>query len=563
MTGERLRATLRRQWWLVMIGAVLGLAVGSGLTLLSSPSYSASSTLFVTGQSATDEPTTAYEANLLAVQKAKTYAGLVTSDRVAQEATDALSRNTPPMTPPVTAAEIRGAVTATAQTDTALINVSVTAASPDRARVIVRAVANASLNLIGEVEQSGRGDNTFPVRVTVVGPEDRSGELVSAAPYIDVLFGLVVGLILGIGAALLRSRFDTGSRSAAELESTTGLQVVGEVGTDPAIAAGSLAVLDDPDSEFARSVRRLRSGLLVTLDDAAPASVLVTSAMAGEGRSVIAANLAAAVAQTGRDVVLVAAGGTHDSIATSFQTDTVPGLAEVLKGTHRVEDVLVSRCDGRLSVLVTGAEVEDTRDLVASPRMTALIREFVSAGRFVVVDAPSLDGSGEAEFLAASSAAVLLVSRFRRTPAIKLRTAASALAVAAAGPVLAVLNGLPARRRARNAPVRVPDLSVYTRRTEDDASDVRSDAPGDVTEAEAVVVADRPAPPAEPAVPAAESKSQPVAEVRSTASDLFQPDAETTVKIRKAEPRTPSPRPRPSLAPGVAIGTSAKSGSND
>ncbi len=132
-------------------------------------------------------------------------------------------------------------------------------------------------------------------------------EAVSPKPLRNAILGLAVGLVFGLGMAFLYEYLDNTIKSTEETERIFGAPVLGTVPMD-VIEKGkkrSLTIVESPGSATAEAYRVLRNSLDFINFQHDMKSILVTSAAPGEGKSTVAANLAAALAQAGKKVVLV------------------------------------------------------------------------------------------------------------------------------------------------------------------------------------------------------------------------------------------------------------------
>ena len=127
-----------------------------------------------------------------------------------------------------------------------------------------------------------------------------------ADPLVRGLTGAAIGLLLGIALAALREVLDTRLRSREEAERLAGLPVVAELPKDRDLKRrAQLPVLDRPDSSFAEAMRALHTSLRLSTQRDRLQSIVVTSPQRGDGRTTVAANLAAASALAGVRTILV------------------------------------------------------------------------------------------------------------------------------------------------------------------------------------------------------------------------------------------------------------------
>ncbi len=187
---DYLRA-VRRHWWMVVSAVVLGVGAGVGVTAMTPPEYAASVTFFVGTQ--TKGVSDAYQGSLFSQQRIKSYADLLTSDRLARVvvAREPAARST---------SRVQAAITATPVPDTVLLQATVTDRNRSRAVVLTRAVADAFVDLVRTLE-TPPGSSSPTVWVEVVAGPALAEEPVAPQPLRNTALGLAVGLLLGVGAA--------------------------------------------------------------------------------------------------------------------------------------------------------------------------------------------------------------------------------------------------------------------------------------------------------------------------------------------------------------------------
>src|SRR5829696_3144910 len=154
----------------------------------------------------------------------------------------------------------------------------------------------------------------------------------SRARPVRVGLGLVVGLVVGILAAFLWDRIDTRLRGPGELAERLGRPILGQI---PRLRrrrrrGASLAMVDQPESAAADAYRRLRARLTEVTGRLELTSIMVVSPGHGEGKSTTAANLAVAVAESGRGVLLVSADLRRPRIHELFGLPNKSGLSDIL-----------------------------------------------------------------------------------------------------------------------------------------------------------------------------------------------------------------------------------------
>jgi succinoglycan biosynthesis transport protein ExoP len=403
------------------------------------PVYAATTQLFV---STTADPSSlssseVYQGGLAAQSRAESYARIISSPPVAEAVVEDLGLDRSPE-------EIQQEISAAVPSGTVLIDVTVRDDSATGARDIARAVAEAFPPFVAELEGADPAEETPPVQVAVTAPATVPDSPESPNKALYVFGGVVLGLILGLGLAVLREVLDRRVRDSGDAEAIAGAPVLSHIPLDKGAKRRPLVVIDEPDSPQAEAYRRLRTNLRpVTIDDGRH-SLLVTSAVPGEGKTLIAANLACAFAQAGHRAILVDGDLRRSQLTRMLGLDPTPGLSELLAG-DTADDALRREHDLPLEVLAGGASPPNPSELLDSDRFETLLGALTRRAEIVIIDSPALLPVSDAAVMARSVAAVLMVARVSSTRAEQLDIAADSLRAVGKQAIGAVLNGLPAR----------------------------------------------------------------------------------------------------------------------
>jgi capsular exopolysaccharide synthesis family protein len=257
---------------------------------------------------------------------------------------------------------------------------------------------------------------------------------------------VAVGLIVGVGAAALRDSLDTTIRSPellAEVASAPTLSVIpfdGEAATSPLITEGSA------QSSRAEAMRQLRTNLQFVEVDRPLRSLVVSSAVPGEGKSTTVCNLGIAFAEAGKRVVIVDADLRRPTIAEYLGLEGAVGLTNVLAGQASVRDVIQPWGNNSLWVLPSGYIPPNPSELLGSDNMADLLAALSDSFDMIIIDTPPLLPVTDAAVMAAIADGCLLVSRHGKTTTTQVATAFSALAAVGAKLHGCVLSMSPARR---------------------------------------------------------------------------------------------------------------------
>ena len=430
---------LRRQWVLITAVTLAGLVGAAGFTLLQTPQYQATTQLFVSSGGGTDDSAgQAYQGGLFVQQRVRSYVQVVDSPDVLLPVIDQLGLDT---TPP----DLAGQVSANAPLDTVLINVTATSENPGEAAALANATAAEFAAYIEELE-SRQGQSTVPVKVTLVEPAEVPRQPVSPDVLVNLALGLLAGLGLGVGAAVLRESLDTTVRSTTEAEAIVQAPTLGTVGFDSDTPNHPL--LDrESASPRAEAFRALRTNLQYVDVDNPVRAVVVTSSLAGEGKTTTSANLALTQAQSGQRVLLLEGDLRRPKAVDLFGLVEGVGLTNVLVGKADFDEVVQSVVVGGLDVLASGPVPPNPSELLGSHQMEHLLTELKERYDLIVIDAPPLLPVTDAAVLARVADGAVMVVRHSKTRREELETAREALESVNARVLGIVVNMIPASGR--------------------------------------------------------------------------------------------------------------------
>jgi capsular exopolysaccharide synthesis family protein len=260
---------------------------------------------------------------------------------------------------------------------------------------------------------------------------------------------LAIGLMAGLGAALLLDWMDHRIRSAAEVESLLGLPILGAVphmlGKRSPIERGQEIHLY-PKSEVAESYRTIRTGIRFGITDASSKTLLVTSPSPGDGKTTVASNLAIAIAQTGKRVLLVDADCRRPMVQRIYSLKEDIGLSSVLTGESELAASIQHSSTDNLDILPCGPLPPNPAEMLNSEAFTSLLRELSTQYDQVVVDSPPVAPVTDARILAAACDATVLVIRAEKTSRRVAEHARDALASVGAVLLGVVVNDAPRSR---------------------------------------------------------------------------------------------------------------------
>lgn len=443
-------AALRRWWPVVVAMTLIGAGVGLAHTALAQERYEASATVFFSLERGETVSELA-QGSSYTLELVQSYASVATMPIVLDPVIAELGLSTTP-------AALAEDVTARAPLGTVLLEITATQPTADGAAEVADAVADRLSGAVKELS-SGKDDaGSITVTTTSSASVPASASASWPRPALDVGVGLLGGLMLGLAAALVLGTVAARVDGRDALSRLTGVPLVGSLPDDP---RGRTSVVSSPSAPLgARSeaYRALRTNLEFLR--ASPSAgteaagglagggqlVVVTSSVGGEGKTTTAANLAAAIADTGQRVLLIDADLRRPAVATTLGLEGSVGLTTVLVGRASLGDVVQLWGPGALRVLTSGDLPPNPSELLASPMMARLMAAVRRDHDVVVLDTAPVLPVTDAAVLASRTDGALVVVDARRTPARKVAETLTRLSTAGA-PVLGMVLNRTARER--------------------------------------------------------------------------------------------------------------------
>ncbi|HKD34839.1 MAG TPA: CpsD/CapB family tyrosine-protein kinase [Gaiellaceae bacterium] len=288
--------------------------------------------------------------------------------------------------------------------------------------------------------RSASGDLGIPsLKLTEIDPPALPTSPVFPRTKLTVLVAALLGLGLGLAAAVLRESLTTKVESADDLAEVAGVPVYAEIPAESAVL--KMHSPEDLATQprlriVAEAFRDLRTNLLFT--DEGIRSVLITSPDGSHGKTTVAFGLAATLARAGTRTILVDADLRRGRVAELLELPRSPGLMDVLLEGTELEDA-VRRTDDGLQVLVGGRRAADPGELLTSAfpsLLTLLEREYEA----VIIDSTPAIPISDARIVARYADATILVARAGSALRRQVRAAVERLGLINVRPTAAVLN---------------------------------------------------------------------------------------------------------------------------
>ena len=302
------------------------------------------------------------------------------------------------------------------------------------------AEANKALydGLLTKLKEAGISAGLRSSNVRIVDPAMIPSSPARPAKARNIALAFLVGLVGGIGLALLREYLDNTVKTPDDIETLARLPSLAVVpafgdGASSKKRAGLLpGVSSDghdkrielvaqhlPKSHVAEAFRALRTALLLSQPARPPQVILVTSALPREGKTTVAGNLAVTLAQLGDKTVLVDADLRKPGIGRllNLGTGKHTGLSSYLAGVSSLDLITVPHpAVPNLAAIPTGPLPPNPADLLSSHRLTDAIAELRTKYKFIVLDSPPIMAATDAVILSVQVDGVLLVVRSGETP---------------------------------------------------------------------------------------------------------------------------------------------------
>lgn len=286
----------------------------------------------------------------------------------------------------------------------------------------------------------------------LVSPATSSKVSISPKRKTDVLLGAFLGLLIGIGLALLLDYLDDRIRNKEQLHVVTGrLPLLGEIpefDNWKGHAETAVIVAERPKSAAAEAYRSLRTAVQFIGFDAGHANVIqVTSPLESEGKTTTVIDLAVTMASSGSRVAVVSCDLRRPGIHTYFKVPNLVGLSSVLSGTETAENVIIASPDyPNLSCVPSGPVPPNPSELLGSPRLGELFRTLRASFDVILVDSPPVLPVTDALVVAQAVDCVVLLARAGQSHARAVSRALELLAGVDAPVKGVVLNAVAVER---------------------------------------------------------------------------------------------------------------------
>jgi capsular exopolysaccharide synthesis family protein len=447
-------AVLRRQRWLLVVVAAIGLGAGLGYSVASTPVYSAKAEVLVRPMSLDPLDTGTDDLSLETEREVvlSTSVARIVARRLGTPAPQALLEHVEVEIPPESQVmeivysdpsprrawlaagafaeaylqfRTRQAVTSAfrlmediqrridqLETELEGINEVFAAATPGSAEhqdaLIRRGVILGQLGVLENQQVSISTPSLGPG--SVIGRQ-RPTEPSSPSYPLNMAIGLFFGGFIGVVGAFIRDRMDDRIRGTGELERSARAPILATVPYSSNAKLNGVASLDESDPPVAEAYRRLRTSVQLLTREDRLRILMIASAVEQEGKTTTAANLAVSLAMIGRRVILVSADLRRPRLHELLDVDNGPGVEGVLRGSATLADAVQRTNTENLLLLPSGPTPPHPGELLSPDLMGPLFKELVKSADFVIVDSPPVLLVADAISMAPQVDAVVLVAR--------------------------------------------------------------------------------------------------------------------------------------------------------
>jgi len=499
VTFQQLLRTLWNRKLTILVCVVVAVGAALGYSKFASPTYQSSALVQINSPAQTGGTTSTFtlpdpvqELSSTSVQVAAAKAlGVANPADVASQVTGTVDPTTGTLTVTGTGSTPQEAVAVTDAYADAFVN-QMQALAQDQINKYTAALDQNNLKIAGlQAQETSNSPNPLlTAQITALTQTNSTLEAEQSAiqigmPYAQIqvaatpgtltglsksklaAIGLLAGLLVGCGIALVREEFDDRVRISPDIESVIDGPVLGELPQDSDVKRGdvTIALVQAPQSSLAEALRDLRTSLRVLLVDQQSPILVVTSPEAGDGKTFVTANLATSWALTGSRVIVVSADFRRPRLEQAFGINATgsPGLSDLIKANWKQAEpeddgldtgrgdpqgeaaeqrharhssmfgetavstyLLETGIDG-LQLLPVGVHLDNPSELFDSPGMQPVLDQLHLLADIILLDTPPVLGAPDTAILGSLTFGAVVVATEGKTDRSDLERTANRL----------------------------------------------------------------------------------------------------------------------------------------
>jgi receptor protein-tyrosine kinase len=425
-----LAKTIFKHKVVIVASIILSIVVAAIANALMAPAYQASSQVLLSqAQKTTGGPNVSrpidetYQMVLLSEQLAKTFTQMISSRSLAEQV---IKTNHLEMTPE----ELKEKVRAVQIEETQLIQITVTDTNAIRTAQLANAYSESFAVLVKRAIPASE-----LINITIVDPATPPIAPVRPRPILNILLGLMAGILIAIGLVFVLEKMDTTVKEPEQVEQLLEIVSLARVPT-----SDQPLLLDNDSMQASEAFRGLRSNLQYLNFNQSIKTIAITSANMGDGKTTVSINLATVYAKAGNKVLLVDCDLRRPMIGRTFKCSS-RGLSDVLVGKAGLQSVISKPGTDGLQVISSGLIPPNPADLLDSETFTNLLKELKKVFDVIILDCPPVLGVADAVIIASKADAMILVTHAGKTKKHEIALAKDTLKKVGARILGFVING--------------------------------------------------------------------------------------------------------------------------
>ncbi len=291
-------------------------------------------------------------------------------------------------------------------------------------------------NFLERSEEIGSQVDFTRPDVRIVAFADIPGEPSGSKKKLLLVVLLMASILFSLGVVFLIEILNTGLNKIDDVKQILNIKLLG---TLPKERKPLSSILNKQRTLYVEEIKRIYIHLRAI--EGAQA-ILFTSARIGEGKSITAIAIAYYLSVIGKKTILVDANTVTPQTAKISETRTTPGFYDILAGTHKIDDVIVTN-DVGIDVIPAGEQISFSSDLLVSGRFEAPLAELRKKYDYIIIDSASALETSDAQILSRLADETVIVAAWSKTPKKLLKLACEIVREMSSSTPHIILNKMP------------------------------------------------------------------------------------------------------------------------